>query len=66
MEQPPGHGADPVEEGKSRRCSLAVDGTGSDQQRQMGVDLASRGVGDPPVADPVATIAAVAGAGAGA
>jgi hypothetical protein len=39
MEEPPGHGADVVEEAERGLCVLGVDGVGADEEPQVGVDL---------------------------
>jgi len=54
VEQPPGHGADFVEEPEGGVGSRDVDCSRSSEQTQVGVDLLGRGIGYPPVVDSVA------------
>ncbi|HSN57026.1 MAG TPA: hypothetical protein VLT32_20310, partial [Candidatus Sulfomarinibacteraceae bacterium] len=52
MQQPPGHGADLVEEVECLCCPFRIDGTGTGEEAEMSVDLFRRGEGDAPVVDP--------------
>ena len=46
MQQPPGHGADVVEELQGAKRSAAIDGTGSQQDFQVRLDLLRGAEGD--------------------
>jgi hypothetical protein len=60
MQEPPGYGADPVEELQGVLRRLPFDGAGRDEQLQMAIDLLGGAVGDPPQVRAVAAGAAVA------
>jgi hypothetical protein len=47
MQQPPGHGAHPVEEGQGLSGASGVDRSRSQQKPEVGVDLLGGGIGDP-------------------
>ena len=46
VEEAPGHGSDVVEELNGLSGGLSVDGTGTDEETKVSVDLVRRGVGD--------------------
>jgi hypothetical protein len=60
MQQPPGDGADLVEEPESPLRSPSFDRPGSDQQPKVGVDLLGGAVGDAPSLKAIPTEPAVA------
>ena len=53
MEEAPGDGSDFVKELESASGSGLIDGIRADEDSQVGVDLFGRGVGDPPMVDPI-------------
>jgi len=59
MEQPPGHGADLVDEAQGGFGLCAVDGARLGQQSQVGVNLLRGSECDSPVVDPVSAEAPV-------
>jgi len=47
MEQPPGHGADVVEEEQGGGCVIAMGGLGEAEDAEVDVDLSRGSGGDP-------------------
>jgi hypothetical protein len=60
MEQPPGRGADVVEELQGGGCLLAMRGMGEAEDSEVDIDVPRESVGDSEVVEPVSSDASAA------